>query len=750
MVGSANYMSPEASRGYQYGTSTDIWSLGCILLELGTCGISIKNSFSNLKNLILMDPMYVRNVTNDLNMGVKMNYIVENCLKIDPSSRINAKQILSILEMSDLQIERLCSETNQLLLSKTMITNHALLVDHHHHQQLQNDLNRIKSCSSLASRDACYPLLVRHDSIAMAHYLIFSQDASNVIQNVNEFPFAHLYDKFTKLIHIDYQPIDQGDFHIIDERVAAPSTAYLFSSELDELEEMVNWSNFESESHSNPTSTTTPTSLMHYDDDSYVTFKSNSEMMDHKLEQLQKIHRRHQRTLFLTMPQCANTVSVLTAMIEIIKSTIHVTTTDMCALRERAMKCLASWIHNGPLLYGDNLIVSKLLRFTLRCQLMYNHPSSPHDDRMKLASKNLRTSLMNKLRSIGERRTLGLAEESNQLITPRSRLHDVAKKRQREGFVGDRASLTNVVIRRRMQQSQDELDENEIDSSTGSSDQPVLNYSEVQIAEHLTMIDYQLFNSIEPLEWSRVNMNELTEEARYRNSPNLLNNIKHFDNVARWVTTCIVREKDYESRQIVIVKFLRILDVLFNICRNFNATKAVLAGLHSSNLQILKNTWLGVKKTHANQYESFERIGDILSDDQGTHRMFSVTLSDDDDSQEYDKNPCVPFVGTYLKLYKTAEQEEKSFYDEIVEHDSREVLNMRKFQKMADVIREVNIHQERDKYKFDKIVNLYEELRRLDQIQVITSGQEIDEEDDLLLFDDHLLYMTSISLECKE
>lgn len=91
-IASAYWMSPECLTGNKYGWETDIWSLGCTLLEMLNTEppygqYSLAAAMSSIVNRILI-PTFPPGTTNHCMEFVKV------CLQKEPRHRPSAKDLL--------------------------------------------------------------------------------------------------------------------------------------------------------------------------------------------------------------------------------------------------------------------------------------------------------------------------------------------------------------------------------------------------------------------------------------------------------------------------------------------------------------------------------------------------------------------------------------------------------------------------------------------------------------------------------
>lgn len=80
----------------------------------------------------------------------------------------------------------------------------------------------------------------------------------------------------------------------------------------------------------------------------------------------------------------------------------------------------------------------------------------------------------------------------------------------------------------------------------------VIDFSEIELARQLTLIDSAMFRRIKPNEWMMLGQERNT---KYINAPNILKMITRFNRLSRWVCTCIVQEKEMLPRAKIMKRF---------------------------------------------------------------------------------------------------------------------------------------------------------------------------------------------------
>ena len=93
-VGTPYYMSPECIQGGGYEFRSDIWSLGCLLYELAT----LRSPFysDGLNFYMLGKRIMARQFEPMASVSEEMAHLVDRMLKIDPSERPSAAEVLDL------------------------------------------------------------------------------------------------------------------------------------------------------------------------------------------------------------------------------------------------------------------------------------------------------------------------------------------------------------------------------------------------------------------------------------------------------------------------------------------------------------------------------------------------------------------------------------------------------------------------------------------------------------------------------
>lgn len=155
----------------------------------------------------------------------------------------------------------------------------------------------------------------------------------------------------------------------------------------------------------------------------------------------------------------------------------------------------------------------------------------------------------------------------------------------------------------------------------------VLDFKSHQIAEQMTLLDFELFQKIdisEILLWSRQQKEEL--------SPNLTKFTEHFNRMSYWCRTQILEREETKEREKYLVKFIKIMKHLRQL-NNFHSYLAILSALDSAPIRRLD--W---------QKNNVEALKDFcqLIDSSSSFRAYRQTLAET-------RPPCIPYIGLILQ-----------------------------------------------------------------------------------------------------
>uniref|UniRef100_A0A914VGV4 Ras-GEF domain-containing protein n=1 Tax=Plectus sambesii TaxID=2011161 RepID=A0A914VGV4_9BILA len=125
-----------------------------------------------------------------------------------------------------------------------------------------------------------------------------------------------------------------------------------------------------------------------------------------------------------------------------------------------------------------------------------------------------------------------------------------------------------------------------------------------EVAFQLSATEYQLFYSIQPMDYVRYVSCDLTSVPVCDNPSPLRNLVKRLSEVSSWITHVIVSQPTHEDRKIALASILRMIQTCWNI-GNFNAAVEILMGLKSEKLRPF---WLSLRPEEKQQYQTMCEI----------------------------------------------------------------------------------------------------------------------------------------------
>ncbi|ELU15822.1 hypothetical protein CAPTEDRAFT_20589 [Capitella teleta] len=155
----------------------------------------------------------------------------------------------------------------------------------------------------------------------------------------------------------------------------------------------------------------------------------------------------------------------------------------------------------------------------------------------------------------------------------------------------------------------------------------LLDFKPEQVAEQMTLLDAELFLTIEIPEVLIYSKNQSEEH-----SPHLTKFTAHFNKMSYWCCTRILENEDPKEREKYYVRFLKIMKHLRKLS-NFNSYLAVLSALNSSPISRLE--W---------QKQNSEALQELsmLIDSSCSFRAYRQALAET-------SPPCIPYIGIILQ-----------------------------------------------------------------------------------------------------
>lgn len=157
--------------------------------------------------------------------------------------------------------------------------------------------------------------------------------------------------------------------------------------------------------------------------------------------------------------------------------------------------------------------------------------------------------------------------------------------------------------------------------------------NESEIARQLTLIEFKIFEAIEPTELLNLSWNKA--ELQHR-APNVLDMISRGNRLSFWVASMILWLDSIEERCKMIVKFITIASHVAQL-NNFSTLMGILAGLNMSSITRLRKTFNEIPANHMQSFASLEKM-----------MSFSMNYKTYRQALHKSTPPSLPYIGTYL------------------------------------------------------------------------------------------------------
>ncbi|RCI06127.1 hypothetical protein CU098_011230 [Rhizopus stolonifer] len=241
----------------------------------------------------------------------------------------------------------------------------------------------------------------------------------------------------------------------------------------------------------------------------------------------------------------------------------------------------------------------------------------------------------------------------------------------------------------------------------------IMDISPTEMARQLTLIDFKLYSSIQPIEcldkaWSR------EDEV---SAIHIQASIRFCNGMTQWVTDEILSQPEIKKRSLLLKYWVDVAER----CRqwnNFNTCMAIMSAFDNSAIGRLKRTWEMVGgRTH----QVVIQLRNLLKANRNFVQYRELLHSINP--------PCVPFVGIYLQDLTFIEDGNSNFLKPPYAH----LINFAKRTKTATVIQEIQQYQ-MTCYQFRPVEAIQEFINN-------NMGSSRDEDQ---------LYKESLKLEPKE
>lgn len=236
----------------------------------------------------------------------------------------------------------------------------------------------------------------------------------------------------------------------------------------------------------------------------------------------------------------------------------------------------------------------------------------------------------------------------------------------------------------------------------------IMNWDPIEIARQLSLIEFEMFSSIQVYEcfnqaWIKSN--------REIDSPNIVKIVKWFNKISLFFSNLILKEEVLKERSEILKFILKIAEESKKI-NNYNAVFELISSLSSTPIFRLKKTW----ERLGNEYQKkFEELQNYILPNQ-SYKILRSALTFE--------SPCLPYPGMILS--------DLIFIDEGNKNMIENKVNFLKMRKMAKTLNELIQYQTKP--------FVFHEVKLIKDILLNTIIEETDS----------TLYEKSLKLEPKQ
>eukprot|EP01125_Pyxidicula_operculata_P009084 TRINITY_DN3004_c0_g1_i2.p1 TRINITY_DN3004_c0_g1~~TRINITY_DN3004_c0_g1_i2.p1 ORF type:complete len:700 (+),score=202.82 TRINITY_DN3004_c0_g1_i2:824-2923(+) len=229
-----------------------------------------------------------------------------------------------------------------------------------------------------------------------------------------------------------------------------------------------------------------------------------------------------------------------------------------------------------------------------------------------------------------------------------------------------------------------------------------------EIARQITLLDWEIFNKIRPVEL--LNQAWTNPKLQYR-AGNVLAFIHNFNKRANWTAENLVREDKFKKRCKIFSKFVEIASDLLRI-NNFSSAMAVMSGLQNAACYRLNWTKESMNNKVKTKYDELAKLLDVNKNHQNYRELLKHSVP-----------PCLPHFAIFLTDLIFIEDGNKDIIND-------RLINFKKRQLLYDVISKI-LQFQLDSYNFQSMPYLQNYLNV----------------DNLVLVSDDELYNMSLQVE---
>jgi son of sevenless-like protein len=199
----------------------------------------------------------------------------------------------------------------------------------------------------------------------------------------------------------------------------------------------------------------------------------------------------------------------------------------------------------------------------------------------------------------------------------------------------------------------------------------ITDFHAIEVARQLCLMEHSLFAEINHVEYLEQSWNK---EGKEKKAPRVLRLIENFNKRSSWVQTEILLREHLKQRSEVLALFIDVAHALLD-CNNFNSAMWIVAGLQSSAVSRLKQTWDAVGAAARQRLDEINRLIAVGTSNFKAMRERLASC----------EPPCIPYIGMYLiDLTFIAEGNPKMIAN---------MINVQRYQYESDVISRIRLQQ---------------------------------------------------------
>lgn len=227
----------------------------------------------------------------------------------------------------------------------------------------------------------------------------------------------------------------------------------------------------------------------------------------------------------------------------------------------------------------------------------------------------------------------------------------------------------------------------------------------LDVAKQMTMLEFELFQKIQPKECMNQSWSKSNKEER---APNICSMINRFNLITKWCGTEIVKTTDLKKRARILKKLIKIAKGCQDL-NNLNGVFEIVSGITCASIFRLQKTWDCLDTKHL---EIFKDLQALVSRDGNFKRLRELV--------SVINPPCIPYIGLYLS--------DLTFIDDGNPDLLNGKINFIKRRKLAKRIRDIQTYQQTPYYieRIPEICEYIEKYKSVEENEMYKMSLEIE------------------------